>query len=285
MAKAKAKPQEANNPPAEDHTETADKKKSHKGLDFSDLLKSDKKKSTTPPVAENKETPEPEPEPKETRPTSKDLTFINFDTASTQQPAEGMVDKGIEDTSYSGADTDVTSAKELRRQEKALRRQEKRKEKAGKKSLFETMLEKDTVAPTGKQQPSIAKPLFGVASGASDKSDDASQDMRSDQQMTESGSSACSQVADESYYKKVRRKIASKKSDASMLHTAKKYFDGVCYSTAQIKKLAYLFASDESRFQFLKVAYLHVSDRKHFKTLVETLSSSNYQKRLKAFIR
>lgn len=80
--------------------------------------------------------------------------------------------------------------------------------------------------------------------------------------------------------------MASRSDEEGMYRIAQKYLDGgICYSTAQIQSLTYLFMTDEYKYKFLELAYPHISDASHFSQLIKTLGSDYYRGRFQAMIK
>ncbi len=261
--------------PEEKKPEAEDKKKEPS---FFDLLNPDSntaaKERQEPQPAIMPETAQPDPAspPANAAP---NLTFIDFPSDAEQGKQEEKADNvqpnvRADDNVYN--DTIITSGKELRKwkRQQRLAKQQKNNPEG---SLFDRLLEKvDTVAVDSGSS-SVASPLFG-------------DDQRQQEEVAGASNVLCNEIADEQYFNKVRRRVASKKSAEAMLRTANRYLsDDKCYTVGQIKQLAYLFPSDDFRLQFLKTAYLHCSDKDDYQSLVETLSSQHYQNRLKDYIR
>ncbi len=97
--------------------------------------------------------------------------------------------------------------------------------------------------------------------------------------------SDCKVVADEKEFQKIRRKIAMQKDDENMLRAADKYFAATCFSTAQIRSIAYLFMADEYRYKFLDMAYGRTQDPDNFFRLEKVLSDQYYIGRFRAMIK
>ncbi|HSQ44566.1 MAG TPA: DUF4476 domain-containing protein [Ginsengibacter sp.] len=96
--------------------------------------------------------------------------------------------------------------------------------------------------------------------------------------------SDCKSFADNAYFLKLRKKMASENSDENMIKIAKKAFHSKCFSTEQIKNLSFLFLSDEGKYRFFDEAYAFVSDSDQYITLQSQLTDSYYINRFKAMI-
>jgi Domain of unknown function (DUF4476) len=97
--------------------------------------------------------------------------------------------------------------------------------------------------------------------------------------------SDCKSNAQEEDFLKLRKKMASAKSEEEMLSSAKKTFKVKCFTTDQIKNLGVLFLNDEGRYNFFDVAYPFVSDTRNYKQLEDQLTDSYYKSRFQAMIR
>ncbi|MHB1921844.1 MAG: DUF4476 domain-containing protein [Chitinophagaceae bacterium] len=84
--------------------------------------------------------------------------------------------------------------------------------------------------------------------------------------------SDCTAPVSENFFLKTRRKVAMQNNDSQMLKVVGKFFREDCFTVAQIQSIAYLFSSDEARFQFLQLAYAHVLDSDHYSRLEGTLT-------------
>ncbi len=185
--------------------------------------------------------------------TSSDLNFLDFDNLSTasqtkKEAASGRVD---------------SVRKENLQATKSIKPQKKRR----KRLTFNDLLAKiDTVTNDDSADQSIAKPLLN-------------------KNKKRTSSVSCTTVADDEFFKKVKRKIAAKSSADGMLRVASRYLsEDQCFTISQIKEISYLFASEEKRLQFLEKAYPHCTAQDQYKTLVKTLDSPYYQKQLEAFL-
>ncbi len=84
---------------------------------------------------------------------------------------------------------------------------------------------------------------------------------------------------------KLRKKMASTKTDDSMLEIAKKGFKAKCFSSEQVKNLGALFLKESDRYAFFDMAYQFVWDTHNFSSLEDQLSDPYYKSRFKAMIR
>ena len=84
---------------------------------------------------------------------------------------------------------------------------------------------------------------------------------------------------------KLRKKMASAKTDDSMLEIAKKGFKAKCFSSEQVKSLGALFLKEAGRYAFFDMAYQFVWDTHNFSSLEDQLSEPYYKSRFKAMIR
>ncbi len=96
--------------------------------------------------------------------------------------------------------------------------------------------------------------------------------------------SNCNAQANEDDFLKLRKTMAAAFDNDAMISQAKKVFKSMCFSTEQVKNLAYLFLTDETRYHFFDTAYPYVSDRSEFPTLAIMLSDTYYVNRFKAML-
>ena len=97
--------------------------------------------------------------------------------------------------------------------------------------------------------------------------------------------SDCRSNATDEDFLKMRKKMASEKTDENMVNVARKYFKSKCYSSEQIKNLGLLFLNDSGRYTFFDLAYAHVYDPQNYGTLQSQLSMEYYISRFRAMIR
>ncbi len=94
----------------------------------------------------------------------------------------------------------------------------------------------------------------------------------------------CSTSATNDDFLQLRKKMAAAIDNDAMIAEAKKIFKGMCFSTEQVKNLAYLFLTEQSRYQFFDAAYPAVADPANFNSLSVMLSDSYYINRFKAML-
>ncbi len=95
----------------------------------------------------------------------------------------------------------------------------------------------------------------------------------------------CSDMASESDFFKLRKKMAGEEKEDNMIAEAKKYFKIKCFSTAQLKNLSTLFLTEEGIYNFLDAAYKYVTDPEVFGSLQAELKDQYYNSRFKAMLR
>lgn len=95
----------------------------------------------------------------------------------------------------------------------------------------------------------------------------------------------CSEVAAESDFFKLRKKMAAVESDDEMISEAKKYFKIKCFTTSQLKNISTLFLTDEGKYNFFDASYKYVSDMQTFNSLQSELKDEYYTTRFKAMLR
>lgn len=96
---------------------------------------------------------------------------------------------------------------------------------------------------------------------------------------------ACSGVASENDFLKLRRKMAAESNDDDMVNEAAKYFKTKCFTVAQVKNLSTLFLNDSGKYKFFDASYSHVSDPDNFASLQPELKDEYYINRFKAMMR
>jgi hypothetical protein len=96
--------------------------------------------------------------------------------------------------------------------------------------------------------------------------------------------SACSNLASDKDFLKLRKKMAAKENDDEMITEAKKEFKNRCYTVEQIRYLSTLFLTSGAKYQFFDVAYQHVADASNFASLGSEIKDDYYLKRFKALV-
>lgn len=97
--------------------------------------------------------------------------------------------------------------------------------------------------------------------------------------------SKCNEVAIETDFLMLRKKMAAAESDDEMINEAKKQFKTKCFTTTQIKNLSTLFLNDESKYHFFDAAYNYTNDKEYFSVLQGELKDEYYLNRFKAMLR
>ncbi|HWC54844.1 MAG TPA: DUF4476 domain-containing protein [Chitinophagaceae bacterium] len=95
----------------------------------------------------------------------------------------------------------------------------------------------------------------------------------------------CVVTANDKDFFDLRKIMAALNGNEEMIDAAKKYFKGVCFSTAQIKNLSTLFLDDAGKYSFFDAAYKYVSDIENFASLQSELKDPYYINRFKAMLR
>lgn len=95
----------------------------------------------------------------------------------------------------------------------------------------------------------------------------------------------CTNMASETDYLKLRKKMVATDGDDAMLAAAKKIFKTKCFTTEQVRNLGTLFLNDAGRYNFFDAAYLSVSDRENFAALEAEIKDAYYISRFKAMLR
>ena len=97
--------------------------------------------------------------------------------------------------------------------------------------------------------------------------------------------SDCKNLATEDDFYKLRRRLASFKSEDNMVAESAKYFRQKCYTSEQVKFLAVMFMTDEGRYRFFDASYPFISDPKNFHLLESELKDEYYKNRFNAMIK
>ena len=97
--------------------------------------------------------------------------------------------------------------------------------------------------------------------------------------------SDCIANASNEDFLKLRKKMASAKTDDIMLDIGKKVFKTKCFSSDQVKNLGVLFLKESGRYAFFDMAYQFVWDTHNYSFLEDQLSEPYYKSRFKAMIR
>ena len=101
---------------------------------------------------------------------------------------------------------------------------------------------------------------------------------------TKTTNSDCKDLANNSDFLKIRKRMAAEKGNDAMVLAAKRFFKTKCFNTEQIRNLSFLFLNDEGRYMFFDAAYPYTSDTEKYSTLVSQLSDDYYINRFKALI-
>ncbi|WP_143310620.1 DUF4476 domain-containing protein [Chitinophaga vietnamensis] len=96
--------------------------------------------------------------------------------------------------------------------------------------------------------------------------------------------SDCANVMDDGTFRKLLRRFVAAKSDDSMLDVFRRQSRNYCMETAQIKTLAQLMSSDETRYRLLDTAYPITYDSEKYSSLESVLTDSYYKGRFKAML-
>ncbi|MDE3212098.1 MAG: DUF4476 domain-containing protein [Bacteroidota bacterium] len=96
--------------------------------------------------------------------------------------------------------------------------------------------------------------------------------------------SDCKAFATNSDFLKLRKKMAAVTSDSAMLQLADHEFHKECFSSQQVRNLAYLFLTDKGKFNFLVAAYPFTSDSDQFFKLSSVLTDPYYVNIFKAVV-
>ncbi|GAC1427184.1 MAG: hypothetical protein NVS9B7_24230 [Flavisolibacter sp.] len=95
---------------------------------------------------------------------------------------------------------------------------------------------------------------------------------------------ACKAFATFDDYNKLKKAMAARTSDKTMVMEAQKFFRSNCFTTEQIKNLSTLFNDASGKYLFFDAAYRHVADRDQFTSLKSELTDNYYIKRFQALV-
>ena len=129
-------------------------------------------------------------------------------------------------------------------------------------------------------------PVNTAASNNQNKDVSEKKSLRADSTVVKPGfKNNCVVTANDKDFFDLRKIMAALNGNEEMIDAAKKYFKGVCFSTAQIKNLSTLFLDDAGKYSFFDAAYNYVSDVENFASLQSELKDSYYINRFKAMLR
>jgi len=94
----------------------------------------------------------------------------------------------------------------------------------------------------------------------------------------------CISLATQDEFLKLRKKMASQKSDEAMINESKKTFKAKCFTTEQVKNLGNLFLNEATKFQFYEVAYPFSFDRNNFASLQDEFKDAYFIHRFKKML-
>ena len=96
--------------------------------------------------------------------------------------------------------------------------------------------------------------------------------------------SDCKNIASEHDVDKLRIKLLADNAVDDKLVTARKYFRNKCFTVKQIRALAELFPTDETKYRFFDTSYPFVSDTGNVYLLEDMIQNDYYKNRFKAMI-
>ncbi len=100
----------------------------------------------------------------------------------------------------------------------------------------------------------------------------------------ENTNAACQALASDKDFFKLRKSMAGKETDESMIEEARKYFRKECFTTEQIRNLSALFLTSAGKYQFFDAAFNYSSDKQNFSSLESEIRDAYYLKRFKALV-
>lgn len=94
----------------------------------------------------------------------------------------------------------------------------------------------------------------------------------------------CKEVAKESDFLRLRKRMAAAHGDEQMISEAKKVFKTQCFTTEQVRNLSALFLRDEGKYKFFDTAYSHVSDAENYGSLESEMKEEYFINRFRAML-
>jgi len=94
----------------------------------------------------------------------------------------------------------------------------------------------------------------------------------------------CSTMATYNDFLQLRKRMAAAADDDGMIAEARNTFKTMCFTTNQVKNLAYLFLTDDGKYRFFDSSYSYIVDREAFSTLSQLISELYYLNRFKAML-
>jgi len=110
------------------------------------------------------------------------------------------------------------------------------------------------------------------------------QDSVKEEQKVVNTNSACTKIADENDFLKLRRQMSQNDTDQGMISSAKTAFRSKCYTTAQIKYLSSMFLSNAGKYNFYEMARAHVADSENFASLRSEIKDDYYLGKFDALV-
>jgi len=95
---------------------------------------------------------------------------------------------------------------------------------------------------------------------------------------------ACTDIATENDFLKLRKKMAAEINDDGMVDEARKYFKTKCFTVSQVKNIGSLFLNDAGKYKFFDAAYPYVFDVENFASLQAEMKDDYYIKRFRAML-
>lgn len=101
---------------------------------------------------------------------------------------------------------------------------------------------------------------------------------------TRSVGKACTSVASDNDFLKLRKKMAAQRTEDGMIQESKRVFKAKCFTTEQVKNLGNLFLTEAGKFQFYETAYPFNSDRDKFASLQVEFKDAYFLHRFKKMV-
>ena len=143
-----------------------------------------------------------------------------------------------------------------------------------------------SLTSTVKQEPKEEKKILEVFADTTKKEKENLPELKKEEKsVTDQSVKNCTKIASGDDFLALRKNMAGKKTDETMIAEAKKYFKLKCFTTLQIKNLSFLFLNDEGKYNFFDAAYNYTSDIENFSSLQAEMKDEYYINRFKAMLR
>jgi hypothetical protein len=94
----------------------------------------------------------------------------------------------------------------------------------------------------------------------------------------------CKEIATDSLCLDLQKQLSESISETKKMQLMKQHLPLRCYTSTQLKMMAVLFSTDESKYDFLLEAWSHVTDKSKYSELASILSTTEIAERFKALL-